>query len=95
MIGKIIASLIVGSALFVGVNSKETKQIENVELQKAINYAPIIQVEFQATKQDELTNIQDDTDVITLSSIKHAPNTLEVGKTYTVRFKNDYAIDIK
>ncbi|AWY02901.1 hypothetical protein [Staphylococcus phage VB-SauS-SA2] len=88
MFKKIISSLMVGSVLLVGAGT-DTETVKDVELQKAINYAPIIKEEFKATNQYELTNVKNSDDVI------ESPNNLEVGKTYTVSFKNDTPIEIK
>lgn len=89
MFKKIISSLMVGSVLLVGVGNTDTKDVKDVELQKAINYAPIIKEEFKATNQYELTNVKNSDDVI------ESPKNLEIGKTYTVSFKNDTPIEIK
>src|SRR5699024_7543265 len=89
MFKKIISSLMVGSVLLVGVGNTDTKDVKDVELQKAINYAPIIKEECKATNQYELTNVKNSDDVIESSK------NLESGKTYKVSFKNDTAIEIK
>lgn len=89
MFKKVISSLMVGSVLLVGVGNTDTKDVKDVELQKAINHAPIIKEEFKATNQYELTNVKNSDDVI------ESPNNLEIGKTYTVSFKNDTPIEIK
>ena len=88
MFKKIISSLVVSSVLLVGAGT-DTETVKDVDLQKAINYAPIIKEEFKATNQYELTNVKNSNDVI------ESPNNLEIGKTYTVSFKNDTPIEIK
>lgn len=95
MYKKIIASLIVGSALFVGVNSQETESVKNVELQKAINYAPIIKEEFKATGYYKVTNVKDNMDTLPINDIKNSPDRLELGKKYIISFKNDTPIKIE
>lgn len=95
MYKKIISTFIIGGALFAGVNSAETATVENVELQKAVNYAPIIEEEFKATGYYQVTNIADSADTLPLADIKDSPQRLELGKTYTIVFKNDRPIKIK
>ena len=89
MFKKMLSSLVVGSVLLVGAGNTDTKDVKDVELQKAINHAPIIKEDFKATNQYELTNVKNSDDVIESSK------NLEIGKTYTVSFKNDYPIEIK
>lgn len=95
MFKKIIGSFIVSSALFAGVNNAETETIKDVELQKATNHAPIIKEEFKATGYYQVTNVKDNNDILPLADIEKSPKRLEIGKTYTVSFKNDYPIKIK
>ena len=95
MFKKIIGSFIISSALLVGVNNAETETVKNVELQKAINYAPIITEEFKATGYYQVNNVKDSADTLPLADIKDSPQRLEIGKTYKVSFKNDYPIKIK
>jgi len=94
MFKKIISSFVVGSVLMVGAGT-DTETVKDVELQKAINYAPIIEEEFKATGYYKVTNVKNDKDVLYLSNIEKGPKRLELGKTYTVSFKNDYPIEIK
>lgn len=94
MFKKIIGSLVVGSVLMVGAGT-DTETVENVELQKATNHAPIITEEFKATGYYKVTNINNNNDTLPISDIEKSPERLELGKTYTVIFKNDYPIEIK
>lgn len=57
MFKKLLSSLVVGSVLLVGAGNTDIKDMKDVDLQKAINYAPIIEEEFKATNQYELTNV--------------------------------------
>ena len=95
MFKKIISSLVVGSVLLVGAGNTDTKDVKDVELQKAINYAPIIKEEFKATGYYQVTNVKNNMDTLPLADIEKSPKRLELGKTYTVSFKNDYPIEIK
>lgn len=95
MYKKLLSSFIIGGALFAGVNSEETETVENVELQKATNYAPIITEEFVATGYYQVTNVKNSADTLPLADIKDSPQRLELGKTYKVSFKNDHPIKIK
>lgn len=94
MYKKVLASFIVGTSLLT-VGATETETVKDVELQKAVNYAPIIEQDFQANGYYQVTNIKDNTDVIALSDVKEKPNRLELNQTYTVSFKNDYPIKIE
>lgn len=93
MFKKIISSLLVGSALIIGTHDT-TEDINNIELQKAINHNPIIKQEFKATGQYQVTNIKDNTDILPINDIKNSPNQLELGKKYIISFKNDTPIKI-
>ena len=95
MFKKIIGGFIISSALFVGVNNAETEDVKNIELQKATNYAPIINEEFKATGYYKVTNVKNSADTLPISDIKDRPQRLEIGKTYKVSFKNDHPIKIK
>lgn len=95
MFKKIIGSFIISSALFAGVNNAETETIKDVELQKATNHAPIIKEEFKATGYYQVTNVKNNMDTLPLADIEKSPKRLELGKKYTVSFKNDYPIEIK
>lgn len=94
MFKKIISSLLVGSALIIGTHDT-TEDINNVELQKAINHNPIIKQEFKATGQYQVTNIKDNTDVLPINDIKDSPDHLELGAKYIISFKNDTPIKIE
>lgn len=94
MFKKMLSSLVVGSVLLVGAGT-DTETVENVELQKATNYAPIIKEEFKATGYYQVTNVKNNMDTLPLADIEKSPKRLELGKTYTVSFKNDYPIEIK
>lgn len=93
MFKKIISSLLVGSALIIGTHDT-TEDINNVELQKAINHNPIIEQEFKAMGQYQVTNIKDNTDILSINDIKDSPDHLELGKKYIISFKNDTPIKI-
>lgn len=95
MFKKMLSSLVVGSVLLVGAGNTDTKDVKDVDLQKAINYAPIIKEEFKATGYYQVTNVKDNMDTLPLADIEKSPKRLELGKTYTVSFKNDYPIEIK
>lgn len=94
MFKKMLSSLVVGSVLLVGAGT-DTETVENIELQKAANHAPIIKEEFKATGYYQVTNVKDNMDTLPLADIKDSPKRLELGKTYTVSFKNDYPIGLK
>lgn len=94
MFKKVISSLMVGSVLLVGAGT-DTETVKDVELQKAINHAPIIEEEFKATGYYQVTNVKNNMDTLPISDIEKSPKRLELGKTYTVIFKNDYPIEIK
>ena len=94
MFKKMLSSLVVGSVLLVG-SGTDTETVENVELQKAANHAPIIKEEFKATGYYQVPNVKDSADTLPLADIKDSPQRLEIGKTYKVSFKNDYPIKIK
>lgn len=94
MFKKMLSSLVVSSVLLVGAGT-ETETVKDVELQEAINHAPIIKEEFKATGYYQVTNIKDNNDTLPLADIEKSPKRLELGKTYTVSFKNDYPIEIK
>ena len=93
MFKKIVGSILVGSALIIGTHNT-TEDINNTELQKAINYAPIIKEEFKATGQYQVTNIKDNTDILSINDIKDSPDHLELDKKYIISFKNDTPIKI-
>lgn len=94
MFKKVISSLVVGSVLLVGAGT-DTGTVKDVELQKATNHAPIIEEEFVATGYYQVTNVENNMDTLPLADIEKSPKRLELGKTYTVSFKNDYPIKIK
>lgn len=94
MYKKLLSSLVVSSVLLVGAGT-DTETVKDIELQKATNHAPIIKEEFVATGYYKVTNIKDNTDTLPLTDIENSPKRLELGKTYTVSFKNDYPIKIK
>lgn len=94
MFKKMLSSLVVGSVLLIGAGT-DTETVKDVELQKAINHAPIIKEEFKATGYYQVTNVKDNMDTLPISDIEKSPKRLELGKTYTVIFKNDYPIEIK
>lgn len=94
MFKKLLSSLVVGSVLLAGVGT-DTETVKDVELQKATNHAPIITEEFVATGYYQATNIKDNNDTLPISDIEKSPKRLELGKTYTVSFKNDYPIKMK
>ena len=94
MFKKVISSLVVGSVLLVGAGP-DTETVKDVEFQKATNYAPIIKEEFKATGYYQVTNVSDNMDTLPISDIEKSPKRLELGKTYTVSFKNDYPIKIE
>lgn len=95
MFKKMISSLVVGSVLLVGVGNTDTKDVKDVELQKAINYAPIIKQEFKATSHYQVVNIKDNTDILPINDIKDSPDYLELDKNYIISFKNDTPIKIE
>lgn len=94
MFKKITSSLIVSSVLLIGVKM-DPILIKDIELQKAINHSPIIKEEFKATGYYQATNVKDDMDTLPLANIEESPRRLQLGKTYTVSFKNDIPIEIK
>lgn len=94
MFKKIVCSLLVGSTLIIGTHNT-TEDVNNTELQKAINHAPIIKQEFKATGQYQVTNIEDNTDVLSINDIKDSPDHLELGTKYIISFKNDTPIKIE
>lgn len=94
MFKKMLSSLVVGSVLLVGAGT-DTETVKDVELQKATNHAPIIKEEFVATGYYQVTNVKDNNDTLPISDFEKSPKRLELGKTYTVSFKNDYPIEIK
>src|SRR5699024_8906136 len=94
MFKKIVSSILVGSTLILGAHNT-TEDINNTELQKAINYAPIINQEFKATGQYQITNIKKNTNVLSIEDNKDRPDHIEIYKKYIISFKNDTPIKIE
>ncbi|UXU70127.1 hypothetical protein [Mammaliicoccus sciuri] len=65
------------------------KNSDKTQLEVAKAYAPMTKYKFKATDTNEITNVEDETDVIEVST------DVELGKEYTVTFKGEQLYSIK